>query len=112
MVEHTLSGGATPSSSSSGSSSGGVREQPRQLRELQMPVLCSVRQLAALLGVQVSQLEAVLKEQLGEEVKSGGKSLQQSNNCCHISQYQKGQLDGGGKQCSCSHCLHSPEQKC
>lgn len=50
-----------------------------------MPALCSVRQLAVLLGVQVSQLEAVLKEQLGEEVKSGGKPLQQPKGLACIS---------------------------
>lgn len=53
-----------------GSSSTGS-QGPRQLREAQMPPLCSVRQLAGLLGVEVTRLEAVLQEQLGEEVKSG-----------------------------------------
>lgn len=55
---------------SSSSSSTGT-QGPRQLREAQMPPLCSVRQLAGLLGVEVTRLEAVLQEQLGEEVKSG-----------------------------------------
>lgn len=53
-------------------SSSSSSKAPRQLREVQMPALCSVRQLASLLGVQVSQLEEVFEEQLGEEVKSGG----------------------------------------
>jgi hypothetical protein len=58
-------------SSSSSSSSADGSQGPRQLREAQMPPLCSVRQLAGLLGVQVTRLEDVLQEQLGEEVKSG-----------------------------------------
>lgn len=54
----------------SGSSSSGSAA-PRQLREVQMPALCSVRQLAVLLDTTLQQLEVVLKEQLGEEIKSG-----------------------------------------
>ena len=60
------------SSTDSGSGGGGGSgKAPRQLRELQMPAQCSVRQLALLLGVQLTQLEDVLREQLGEEAKSG-----------------------------------------
>jgi hypothetical protein len=50
------------------------------MREVQMPELCSVRQLAGLLGVELQQLEGVLKEQLGEEIKSG-RSLSTASKC-------------------------------
>jgi hypothetical protein len=41
------------------------------LREVQLPQQCSLARLAGLLGVPVQQLEEVLRDQLGEEVKSG-----------------------------------------
>lgn len=67
-------------SSSSASSGAGVSDGV--MREVQMPVMCSVRQLAGLLGVELQQLEGVLKEQLGEEIKSG-RSLSAVTECSY-----------------------------
>jgi hypothetical protein len=41
------------------------------LLEVQMPPHCSLRQLAALLGADVRQLEVLLRDQLGEDLASG-----------------------------------------